>query len=88
MNKGMKNFELFSDFKNHREQRGHREKFLSSVLSMSWYEEINNELLRTRFELTLPEFVSVSFSSVFFSGLLMKQGFIADSVVKNLPMRQ
>jgi len=66
MNKGMKNFELFSDFKNHREQRGHREKFLSSVLSMSWYEEINNELLLTRYELTLPEFVSVRISSLFF----------------------
>ena len=69
MNKGMKNFELFSDFKNHREQRGHREKFLSSVLSMSWYEEINNELLLTRYELTLPEFVSVRISSLFFFSL-------------------
>ncbi len=33
-----------------------------------WYEKkINNELVLTPYELTLPEFVSVRFSSLFFS---------------------
>gem|GEM_PF-6280873 len=32
-----------------------------------WYEKkIDNELVRTPYELTLPEFVSVRFSSLFF----------------------
>ena len=43
-----------------------------------WYEKINNELVRTPYELTLPEFVSVRFSSLFFSCLYMNQGFITD----------
>jgi len=33
----------------------------------------NNELVRTPYELTLPEFVSVRFSSLFFSCSFMKR---------------
>ena len=32
---------------------------------MLWHEKINNELIRTTYELTLPEFVSVRISSLF-----------------------
>jgi hypothetical protein len=32
---------------------------------MLWHEKINNELIRTIYELTLPEFVSVRISSLF-----------------------
>ena len=54
--------------------------FASSAL---WFEKINNELKRTPYELTLPEFVSVRISSVFFLCSFMKQGFIADFAVKS-----
>ena len=47
-----------------------------------WYEKINNELGRTLYELTLPEFVSVRISSLFFLCSFMKHGFIADFAVK------
>src|SRR3989304_1699399 len=47
-----------------------------------WYEKINNELVQTPNELTLSEFVSVRFSSLFFSGSFMNQGFIADFAPK------
>lgn len=49
--------------KNHRENR---EKKQSSVLCASWYEKINNEHVRTPYELTLLEFVSVRISSLFY----------------------
>ena len=38
-----------------------------------WYgKKFNNELVRNPYELTLLEFVSVRFSSLFFSGSFMK----------------
>lgn len=71
--------------KNHTEHRGHREK---QRLSGSWYEKVDNEQVQTQYELTLPEFVSVRFSSLFFKFFsifllcsFMNQRFIADSVV-------
>jgi hypothetical protein len=50
-----------------------------------WYEKIiNNELVRTPYELTLPEFVSVRFSSLFFSFSFMNQMFLTDFGVRIL----
>ena len=43
-------------------------------LSEVYEKKINNELVRTPYELTLLEFVSVRFSSLFFSGSFMKMG--------------
>ena len=43
--------------------------------------KINNEPVRTPYELTPPEFVSVRFSSVFFFMFIYEPQFIADSVV-------
>ncbi len=73
---------LSSSLKNHRD---HREKWQSPVFFECWYEnKINNELARTKYELTLPEFVSVRLCSLFFSCSFVNQRFIADSVVDYL----
>jgi len=45
--------------------------------------KINTEPVRTPYELTPPEFVSVRFSSVFFFMFFYEPQFIADSVVDN-----
>jgi hypothetical protein len=52
---------------------------LKPVFAPCWYEKkINNELGRTQYELTLPEFVSVRKSSLFFSGSISNKRFITD----------
>ena len=57
--------------------------------SACWYEnKINDELGQTHNELTLPEFVSVRKSLLFFSCSFINQRFIADFVVRlHIPQR-
>jgi len=60
----------------------HPRSFAEDLKPAFGYEKINNELVRTRYELTLPEFVSVLISSLFFSC-----SFINESVFLPVPRK-
>lgn len=56
---------------------------IKPIFAPCCYEDkINNEIGRTQYELTLPEFVSVRKSSLFFSFSFINQRFKADFAVR------
>ncbi len=57
--------------------------YVSRFSIIFWYEKINNELVRTPYELTLPEFVLVRFSSLF-SRYFISCSFINQGIWRSL----